>query len=121
MTNHHQSLKVDGPFTHSNLSLYLLTLPDTETRTGAQHLMPFDRAIVEKTVVVHETGTVGQLEVENLSPEIDVFIQDGDIVRGGRQDRVVRTDFILPAKSGRLPLPTFCVERTRWVGVGMRQ
>ena len=114
MTNHPQHLKVDGPFTHSNLSLYLLTLPETETRTGAQHFMPFDRAIVEKTVVVHETGTVGQLEVENLSPEIDVFIQDGDIVRGGRKDRVVRTDFILPAKSGRLPLPTFCVERTRW-------
>ena len=114
MTNHPQPLKVDGPFTHSNLSLYLLTPPATETRSGARHFMPLDRAIVEKTVVVHETGTVGQLEVENLSPEIDVFIQDGDIVRGGRQDRVVRTDFILPAKSGRLPLPTFCVERTRW-------
>ena len=114
MTNHPQSLKIDGPFTHSNLSLYLLTLPETESKSGSQHFLPLDRAIVEKTVVVHETGEVGQLEIENLSPGIDVFIQDGDIVRGGLQDRVVRTDFILPANSGRLPLPTFCVEQRRW-------
>jgi len=114
MTNHPQSLKVDGPFTHSNLSLYLLTLPETQTVTGSQYLLPLDRAIREQTVVVHETGQVGRLEVENLSTNVDVLIQDGDIVRGGRQDRVVRTDFILPAKSGRLPLPTFCVEKRRW-------
>ena len=114
MTNHPQSLKVDGPFTHSNLSLYLLTLPETQTVTGSQYLLPLDRAIREQTVVVHETGQVGLLEVENLSTNVDVLIQDGDIVRGGRQDRVVRTDFILPAKSGRLPLPTFCVEKRRW-------
>jgi hypothetical protein len=114
MTNHPQALKIDGPFTHSNLSLYLLTLPETQTVTGSQYLLPLDRAIREQTVIVHETGQVGRLEVENLSTDMDVLIQDGDIVRGGRQDRVVRIDFILPAKSGRLPLPTFCVEKRRW-------
>jgi hypothetical protein len=114
MTNHPQSLIIDGPFTHSNLSLYFLTLPETQTVSCSQYLLPLDRAIQEQTVVVHETGQVGRLEVENLSTDVDVLIQDGDIVRGGRQDRVVRTDFILPAKSGRLPLPTFCVEKRRW-------
>ncbi len=114
MTNHPQALNIDGPFTHSNLSLYLLTLPETQTITGSQYLLPLDRAIREQTVIVHETGQVGRLEVENLSTDMDVLIQDGDIVRGGRQDRVVRIDFILPAKSGRLPLPTFCVEKRRW-------
>ena len=114
MTNHPQSLKIDGPYTHSNLSLYLLTLPEMQTVTGSQYFLPLDRAIREQSVVVHETGEVGRLEVENLSPDVDVLIQDGDIVRGGRQDRVVRIDFILPAKSGRLPLPTFCVEKRRW-------
>lgn len=114
MTNHPQALKIDGPFTHSNLSLYLLTLPETQTLTGSQYFLPLDRAIREQTVIVHETGHVGRLEVENLSTDVDVLIQDGDIVRGGRQDRVVRVDFILPAKSGRLPLPTFCVEKRRW-------
>jgi hypothetical protein len=114
MTNHPQALNIDGPFTHSNLSIYLLALPETQTITGSQYLLPLDRAIREETVVVHETGQVGRLEVENLSTDMDVLIQDGDIVRGGRQDRVVRIDFILPAKSGRLPLPTFCVEKRRW-------
>jgi len=114
MINHPQVVEIEGPFTHSNLSLYLLTLPETQTLSGSQYLLPLDRAIREQTVVVHETGHVGRLEVENLSTDVDVLIQDGDIVRGGRQDRVVRIDFILPAKSGRLPLPTFCVEKRRW-------
>jgi len=82
MTNHPQSLKVDGPFTHSNLSLYFLTLPETQTVSCSQYLLPLDRAIQEQTVVVHETGQVGRLEVENLSTVVDVLIQDGDIVRG---------------------------------------
>ena len=114
MNHYPQSVKVDGPFTHSNLSLYLLTLPPKETQTSSQYFLPLHRAIAEKSVVVHETGNVGNILVQNLSPDLDIFIQDGDIVQGGRQDRVVRVDFIVPANSGPLPLPTFCVEKRRW-------
>jgi hypothetical protein len=35
-------------------------------------------------------------------------------LKGGRQDRTVGIDFIIPARSGRLPIPTFCVESGRW-------
>jgi hypothetical protein len=57
---------------------------------------------------------VGQLEVENLSEHFDLYIQAGDIVKGGRQDRTLGVDFVLPAKSGRVPIPLFCVESGRW-------
>jgi hypothetical protein len=45
---------------------------------------------------------------------VDLFLQAGDIVKGGRQDRTIGTDFIVPAHSGRVPLPAFCVESGRW-------
>jgi hypothetical protein len=43
-----------------------------------------------------------------------VFIQSGDIVKGGQQDRVISYDLILPPKSGRVSIASFCVEAGRW-------
>jgi hypothetical protein len=39
-------------------------------------------------------------------------------VKGGRQDRVVTTSFLLPPKSGEVPLAAFCVESGRWAARG---
>src|SRR5262249_25997557 len=78
------------------------------------HYVPLGDAMEKKHVVVYETGNVGQLEAENLSDIFDIFIQAGDILKGGRQDRTIAIDFILPAKSGRVPIPAFCVESGRW-------
>jgi hypothetical protein len=64
--------------------------------------------------VVHETGNVSQLTIENLSPTEEVYIQSGDIVKGGRQDRALPCDLILKPQSGKVPLPSFCVEHGRW-------
>jgi len=63
--------------------------------------------------LVHETGNVNELLIENPG-DFDLFIQAGDIVKGGRQDRTLGADFIVPAKSGKVPIPVFCVEASRW-------
>jgi hypothetical protein len=68
-------------------------------------------------VTVYETGQVNELAIENQSSE-DVFIQSGDIVKGGRQDRVLSTDLVLPPHSGRMPIASFCVEHGRWTRRG---
>src|SRR5262249_33738312 len=78
------------------------------------HYVPLGDAMEKKHVVIYETGNVGELEAENLSDTFDVFIQAGDVLKGGRQDRTIAIDFILPAKSGRVPIPAFCVESGRW-------
>src|SRR5439155_1060419 len=62
---------------------------------------------------VHETNQVQQLAVENLSSDA-VFIQAGDMVKGGAQDRMMTNDFTLLPHSGRLPTAAFCVEQSRW-------
>jgi hypothetical protein len=104
-------ISIAGPFTHENLSLFLLLGADA---FDGNRFIPLDEALEQKCVIVHETGSVGQLEVENLSELFDLYIQAGDVVKGGRQDRTLGVDFVLPAKSGRVPVPSFCVESGRW-------
>ena len=83
--------------------------------------MPLKEAIEQKKVVVHETKAVNELAIENISSDVDVFVQGGDVVKGGQQDRVFTTDLILPPKSGRTPVATFCVEQGRWTKRGSEE
>jgi len=44
---------------------------------------------------MHETGNVNTLQIENLGDQL-IFVQAGDIVKGGRQDRTVAVSLLLP-------------------------
>lgn len=101
---------VDGPHTHGNLSIFLIQ--GKETVRGKTYLT-LEEAMKQKKIVVHETGDVNKLSVENKSGD-DIYIQTGDIVKGGKQDRVLGVDLILPGKSGKVPIDAFCVESGRW-------
>ncbi|MEX0669616.1 MAG: DUF6569 family protein [Pirellulales bacterium] len=52
-----------------------------------------EETIAAETAVLHETGDVNELLIENRG-DVDLFIQAGDIVKGGRQDRAIGADFI---------------------------
>ena len=49
-----------------------------------------------------------------MSADQEVYVQSGDIVKGGQQDRVLAVDLVVPARSGSLPIAAFCVEQGRW-------
>jgi hypothetical protein len=104
-------LTTSGPYTHENLTIFLFHARD---QIDGSRYISLKEALEQEKVRVYETGTVGQLEAENLSETVDIFIQAGDVLKGGRQDRTLGIDFIIPARSGRLPIPTFCVESDRW-------
>jgi len=104
---------LSGPYTHDNLSIFLIHGADT----SARRLLTLDEAIDQHKVVVYETRNVNELAVENVSNE-DVFIESGDIVKGGAQDRTLKDDLILPSKSGKVSLNSFCVEHGRWTRRG---
>jgi hypothetical protein len=105
--------KITGPFTHGNLSVYFV---HGESAPGPVPLT-LQEALDKHTVEVLETGSVNELKIKNKGDK-EIFIQSGDIVKGGRQDRVVTVSFILPAKSGEVPLASFCVEHGRWSARG---
>jgi hypothetical protein len=103
--------KLSGPYTHRNLTVFLVRGQD---EFAGEPFLTLQEAMERKLVVVHETQEVNELSVENLSSKEEVFIQAGDIVKGGQQDRVLAVDLIVPTRSGRLPIDAFCVEQGRW-------
>jgi len=106
--------KLSGPYTHDNLTVFLVHGPD---RLAGRKYLTLQEALEQKKVVVHETGNVNELAVEN-NGDVDIFIQAGDIVRGGKQDRTLGNDLILASKSGKVPIASYCVEQGRWTGRG---
>jgi hypothetical protein len=96
--------------TYKNLSLVLFRGPD---RIRSQRYLTLGEALEQEKMTVHETGAVDQLALDNDS-DTPVFIQSGEIVRGGKQDRVLRYDMIASAQAKGVPLASFCVERGRW-------
>ncbi|HVQ36086.1 MAG TPA: DUF6569 family protein, partial [Pyrinomonadaceae bacterium] len=106
--------KLSGPYTHKNLSIFLVHGKNTiKTKT----FLTLQEALIQRKVVVYETKSVNELSIQNFSDE-DVYVQSGDIVKGGQQDRMIGVDFIVPPRSGKLPISAFCVEHGRWSGRG---
>ena len=103
--------RVSTPYSHKNLTIFLLHGKDQKTKNN---IMTLQEAMERKLFVVYETSNVNELEVENLSKQFEVFIQSGDIVKGGKQDRVLAVSIIIPVRSGRVKIESFCVESGRW-------
>ena len=108
-----QGHRLSGPHTYENLAVYFV---HGVSASGAVPLT-LQEAVTKGRVQVIETGRVNELQIENTGTE-PVFVQAGDIVKGGKQDRVLTVSFLLPAKSGRLPIASFCVEQGRWTARG---
>jgi hypothetical protein len=108
---------VSGPYSHKNLTIFLLHGADQRQDKTP---LTLQEAMDRKMVVVHETGDVNNLAIENLSDE-EVYVQSGDIVKGGQQDRVLALDLIVQPKSGKVQIASFCVEQGRWSGRGQEE
>ena len=108
-----RSPKVSEAYTYRNLAIFLLSAP----AAGSQGtFLTLDEALQAGCARLHETGRVGELEIENLT-HADLYVQAGDVVKGGWQDRALGLDFIVPRgqrRSQRMKVRTFCVERGRW-------
>lgn len=103
-------MTISGPFRHENLSVFLI---HGEEQLQGKNFLTLAEALSQKKVVVHETGNVQELMIENVSDQ-EVYLQAGEIVKGGRQDRTLSVDAILPRRSGKVPVSSFCVESGRW-------
>ena len=103
--------RISAPYTYKNLSIFLIHGRD---ETKKDNVITLQEAMERKLFRVYETSEVNELQVENVSKTLDVFIQSGDIVKGGKQDRILAVSIIVPARSGRISIEAFCVESGRW-------
>jgi hypothetical protein len=74
-----------------------------------------DGSVVVPDYPVREGAQVNQLMLVNNSKR-PLLLLAGEIVTGGKQDRVIGKDRIVPAESDPIDLSVFCVEPGRWVG-----
>ncbi len=103
------AIRVAEPIQHANLAVYFIHGP---SQAGPVPLT-LEEALAKGVVQVRETSNVNSLEIENLG-DMQVFVQAGDIVKGGKQDRTLMVSLLLPPKSGKIPIASFCVEHGRW-------
>ena len=108
-----EDYRISGPVVHENLALYFI---HGQSAPGKAPLT-LEEALAQNLVKVHETDDVNALAIENLGAA-DVFVQSGDLVKGGKQDRVLTVSLLLPAHSGRVSIAAFCVEQGRWSARG---
>jgi hypothetical protein len=101
--------RISGPHAHANLALYFAHGPSAPGPVP----LTLQEALAKRQVHVHETGDVNRLMIENRGPD-EVFVQAGEIVKGGKQDRVLTVSLLLPANSGVVPIGAYCVEQGRW-------
>jgi hypothetical protein len=108
------SLELTGPYVYQNLAIFAV-----HDKSAAKHdeILTLQEALAKKAVTVEETGNVNQLVASN-NGKSSVYLQAGDIVKGGRQDRVLQHDTVLPPNSKKVALAVFCVESGRWHGRG---
>lgn len=106
--------RLSGPYSYNNLTIFLV---HGKSMFEGKNFLTLQEAMVQRKVIVYETKSVNELSIQNISND-DVYVQAGDIVKGGQQDRMIGVDLIVPRKSGKMPIAAFCVESGRWTGRG---
>jgi ARG/rhodanese/phosphatase superfamily protein len=124
--------KVLDPIRHGSLTVFPVVAPRTYA-TG--EFMTLDEGLRSGDVVVTEYGNVRGLMRRRPTPAVQAQVQSaevnrlvlinnskrpllllaGEIVTGGKQDRVIGKDRIVPPESDPVDLSVFCVEPGRWV------
>ena len=105
-------------FTYENLRLYPIIAKDS-FKLAFKDLGRFTTlkdALATNKIKITETGSSGvvnTLQVENTSNDT-IILNCGEVIKGGKQDRVIESDMVLYPKSGKKKLPVFCVEQGRW-------
>jgi hypothetical protein len=121
------------PVRYENLAVFPVVVRDAADTAG---FLTLDEGLASGQVVVTETGgemirrsrdarmpqdqggaSVNRLVLINRSAKPLVLLA-GEVVSGGKQDRVIAKDRIVAPGADPLPLDVFCVERGRWSGGG---
>lgn len=113
----------EGQSKYSFKNLQLFPIRANETFLLAHrdvgNYMTLREALERNKVVITEFqngrsgGDVNRLMIENISGET-LMILAGEVVQGGKQDRMIAQDIILVPGSGKKEVAVFCVEHGRW-------
>src|SRR5437762_10914156 len=127
--------QVLAPIRHGNLTIFPVV---TANAHDTHQFLTLDEGLRSGEVIVSEAGNVAPLvrrrrtrpvwdesrrhdgaEVNRLvlvnNSKKPLLLLAGEIVTGGKQDRIIGKDRLVPAESDPVDLSVFCVEPGRWV------
>ena len=109
----HARVLISGPYTHRNLSIFIIHGED-EPDSDVDYII-LEEGIKQGLVKITEAKReqVRELLVTNKS-ELPLYLQVGELVKGGKQDRTLQVSLVIPPKTTEAPIPSFCVEQSRW-------
>ncbi len=92
--------------------------PESEVRQQSDQTVqnPLEEPVIAEVRQVQNRTAAAQVNTLQVINESDkyLFIAAGEIIKGGKQNRVVSRDVIIPPGEASGALDVFCVEQGRW-------
>lgn len=106
-----RAIRVTGPYVHDNMAVFLIHADQQDRRD----FLILDEGLSKGLVEITEKGQgqVQELVIDNKS-DLPLYLQEGERIQGGKQDRTIASSLVIAAHSGKQPVPAFCVEQSRW-------
>jgi hypothetical protein len=127
--------RILDPVTYENIAIFPVVSGSSQDTSS---FLTLEEGLASGEVIVSERGAVGmvrnrgqvrppaarqydggasvnQLVLINHSKR-PLLLLAGELVSGGKQDRIIGKDRIVPVGAEPLPLDVFCVEHGRWTG-----
>jgi len=106
-----ERVETGNPTSYRGLTVFPLVLRSARTSS----IWTLDEALSGGwlDIVEKQDAQVAHVRVRNRSGQY-VFLMAGEILAGGKQDRIVRDDVLLPPNSRAVDVPVYCGEQDRW-------
>ena len=127
--------RILDPVTYENIAIFPVVSGSSQDTSS---FLTLEEGLASGEVIVSERGAAGMVRNRGVvrptaTPQYDsgasvnqlvlinrskrpVLLLAGELVSGGKQDRIIGKDRIVPAGAEPLPLDVFCVEHGRWMG-----
>jgi hypothetical protein len=125
--------RILDPITYENIAIFPVVSGSYEDTRG---FLTLEEGLASGEVIVSERGAVGMVRDRGVVrpiavPQYDrgasvnelvlinrskrpLLLLAGELVSGGKQDRIIGKDRLVPVGAEPLPLDVFCVEHGRW-------
>lgn len=116
----YETLQVDYDSAHTfkNLKIIPVRLKGGGSNGGREAMISLGHGINTGTVIVTERGTAATENVHwlriNNNSGMPLYIGSGEVVMGGRQDRMITRDTVLLPSEKDQYVQVMCVEEGRW-------
>lgn len=108
-------------FTYKNLRIYPIKAKTTlkeQTKNYSRYTSLKEALEKKKIKITEKEGSGEGAEVNSLyahnTSNDTLFLMAGEVIQGGKQDRVIGQDVVIPPKSAKVKVPVYCVEQGRW-------